>query len=100
MAGSQIDGLYLEVIFDFFRSPLLEDATIVHHGHARRYFHRDVEVMLDDDVADMVWKLSKNCHQVSALARRKSRRWLVEQNETRRARQRQGEFELALLAVA
>ena len=69
-------------------------------GHTRRHSQRHVEIVLDDDVADMVRQRVEDRDQIAPLGRRQSGRRLVEQDEARRAGQRQRHFELPLLAVA
>ena len=61
---------------------------------------RHVEIMLDDDVADMAGQRAEDRDQVAALGRRQPGRRLVEQDQARRAGQRQCDLQLALLAVA
>ena len=100
MPGSEIDRLNLLVVLDLVRRAFLEDAAVVHHRHIGRHPERDVEIVLDDDVADMRRQRVEDGDEIAPLGRRETRRRLVEQDEARRAGQRQRDFELALLAVA
>ncbi len=99
MTAAQIQFLHLGIGLDLVRRAFLEDAAVVHHRHALDDAQRDVHVVLDDDVADMGGKRGQDGDEIAALGRRQARRRLVEQNEARRAGERQRDFELALLAV-
>ena len=68
--------------------------------HPRRRLQRNVEIVLDDDVADMSGRALRIATRSRRSPRRKSGRRLVEQNEARGACKRQRHFELPLLAVA
>ena len=100
MAASQIDLLHLRVVLDLLRRALLEQPAVVHHRDIVGDAQRDVEVVLDDDVADMARQRLQDLDEVAALGRRQAGGRLVEQDEARRAGQRQRDLELALLAVA
>ncbi len=60
---------------------------------------RHVEIVLDDDVADMFRQRVEDGDEVAPLGRRQAGRRLVEQDEARRAGQRQRDLQLPLLAV-
>ena len=92
--------LHLGVGLDRLRRPFLEDAAVVHDGHALDHAQRDVEIMLDDDVADVERQRPQDRDQFAAVGGREPGRRLVEQHEARRARERHADLELALLAVA
>ncbi len=81
------------------RRAFLEDAAVVHHRDALDDAQRHVHVVLDDDVADMGGQRGEDRDQIAALGRRQARRRFVEQDEARRAGERQRDFELPLLAV-
>ena len=53
MLATEIDFLDLGIVLDLLGGPLLQDASIMHHRHALRDPQRDVEIVLDDDVADV-----------------------------------------------
>src|SRR5262245_4731755 len=100
MRAAEIKLLHFRIGFDLFRPPLLEDTAIVHHGYAFDDAQRDVHVVLDDDVADMLRQGRQDFDQLLPLGRRQAGCRLIEQNEARRAGERERDFELALLAVA
>src|ERR1700733_14391243 len=100
MPRSEIDRLNLFVVLDFARRAFLEDAAVVHHRHIRGDFERDVEIVLDDDVSDMRGERVEDGDEVAPLGRRETRRRLVEQDEPRRASEREGDLKLPLLAMA
>ena len=99
MAASEIKLLHFGIGLDLLRRAFLEDAAIVHHRHALDDAQRDVHVVLDDDVADMRGQRGQDLDQLAALGRRQARGRLVEQDEARRAGERERDFELPLLAV-
>ncbi|WP_192181716.1 hypothetical protein [Mesorhizobium amorphae] len=69
--------------FDLLRRAFLEQAAIVHHRDILRHTQRDIEIVFDDDVADMLGQRVEDGDEVAALGRRKSCRRLVEQDEAR-----------------
>ena len=71
----------------------------MHHRHALDHAQRDIHVVLDDDVADMRRQRGQDLDQLEPLGRREPCRRLVEQDEARRAGERERDLELALLAV-
>ena len=101
MPASEIDRLDLGVVLDLVRRAVLEDAAVVHHRHALGDPQRHVEVVLDDDIADVA---DGSDVRIATRSRRsvgdKPGGRLVEQDEARRAGERQADFELPLLAVA
>ena len=99
MAASEIKLLHLGIGFDFAGQAFLEDAAVVHHRHALDHAQRDVHVVLDDDVADMRRQRGQDLDQLEPLGRREPCGRLVEQDEARRAGERERDLELALLAV-
>ena len=80
--------------------PFLEDAAVVHHRHPLGHAQRHVEIVLDDDVADVGRQRVEDRDEVAPLGRRQAGGRLVEQDEARRAGERQRDLELALLAMA
>ena len=62
---------------------------------AQRYVH----VVFDDDVTDVLRQRGEDLNQLGALPWRQAGSRLVEQDEARRAGERQRDLELALLAV-
>ncbi len=98
-AWPQVDRLHLGVVLDLVRRAFLEDAAVVHDGHALDHAQRDVEIVLDEDVADVGGQRPQERDQLAALGRREPGRRLVEEDEARRARERHADLELALLAV-
>ena len=98
--ASEIDRLDLVVVLDLLGAPSLKIAAIVHHRHISRDSQCDIEIVFDDDVADMRRQRVENRDQFAPLGGRQSGRRFVEQDESRRAGQSQGDFELTLLAVA
>ena len=100
MPRSEIDRLNLFVVLDLAWRAFLEDAAVVHHRHIRGHLERDVEIVLDDDVSDMRGERVEDGDEVAPLGRRETRRRLVEQDEPRRAGEREGDLKLPLLAVA
>ena len=71
----------------------------MHHRHALDDAQRNIHVVLDDDVADMRRQRGQDLDQLEPLGRRQPGRRLVEQDEARRARERERDLELALLAM-
>ena len=71
----------------------------MHHRHALDDAQRDVHVVLDDDEADVAGQGRQDLDQFAPLGRREAGRRLVEQDEARRAGERERDLELALLAV-
>jgi hypothetical protein len=71
----------------------------VHHRHARRGAHRDLEVVLDQQEAHVRRQRREQRDQLAPLGRREPRCGLVEEDQARRAGQRHADLELALLAV-
>ena len=63
MAASKIEFLDLAVRFDFFRFALLEDPSVVHHRDAFNDPQRNIHVVLDNDVADMLGQGRENLDQ-------------------------------------
>src|SRR5271156_4393431 len=100
MPRSEVNGLNLLVALDLFRRAFGEDAPVVHHRYIGRNAQGHVEIVLDDDVADIGWQRVEYGDEIASLRRRQTRGRLVEQDESRRAGQRQRDLELALLAVA
>src|SRR5262245_40772953 len=100
MAASEVKFLHLVVGLDLLRPALLEDAAVVQHGHALDHAQRHVHVVLNDDEADVLRHRGEDLDQLGALLGREAGGRLVEQDEAGRAGQRQGDLELALLAVA
>jgi hypothetical protein len=96
MPRSEIDRLNLFVVLDLVWRAFLEYAAVVHHRHIRGHLERDVEIVLDDDVSDMRGKRVEDGDKVAPLGRRKTRRWFVEQDEPRRAGEREGDLKLPL----
>src|SRR5262245_63173080 len=86
--ASEIDRLHLGIGFDLRRSTLLEDAPVVHDRDLVRHPQGDVEVMLDDDVADMLGQAAQQRNEMAALDRREAGRRLVEQDDARRTGER------------
>ena len=72
----------------------------MHDRHLVGDAERDVEVVLDDDVADMRGERGEDRDQVAPLVGRQPGGRLVEQNEARRPGEGERNLELALLAVA
>ena len=70
------------------------------HRHALDDAQRNVHVVLDDDEADVLRHRREDLDQLGPLRGRQAGGRLVEQDEARRAGQRQRDLELALLAVA
>src|SRR3984957_13355336 len=99
MPASKVEFLNLGIGLDLLGRAFLKDPAIVHHRHALDHAQRDVHVVLDDDVADMRWQRGEDVDELSPFRRRKPSRRLVEQDEARRARERQCNLELTLLAV-
>src|SRR4029079_5251124 len=99
MLASEIDVLYLAIVLDLLRCSLLEDAAVVHDGNALDYPQRYIEIVLDDDVADMGWQCPQDRDKLAALARRKAGGWFIEQDEARRAGKGKADLELTLLAM-
>src|SRR3984957_8647544 len=100
MPRSEVNGLNLLVALDLFRRAFGEDAPDVHHRYIGRNAQGDVEIVLDDDVADIGWQRVEYGDEGASLRRRQTRGRFVEQDESRRAGQRQRDLELPLLAVA
>jgi hypothetical protein len=71
----------------------------VHHGHPVDDAQRDVEVVLDEDVAHVRRQRAQQRHQLPALGRREPGRRFVEEDQARRSGQRHADLELPLLAV-
>jgi len=99
MTASEVKLLHFRIGFDLLRQAFLEDATVVHHRHAFDDAQCDVHVVLDDDVADMGGQGGQDFDQLAPLGWRQPGCRLVEQNETRRPRQCQRDFELTLLSM-
>src|SRR5260370_38990448 len=99
MTASEVEFLHFRIRLDFSRRTFLEDAAVVHHRHALDYATRAVHVVCDDDVADVRREGGEDLDEFGPLGRRKPGGRLVEQYEARRARKRQGDRELTLLAV-
>jgi hypothetical protein len=78
---------------------VLQDVAVVHHGDPLGHAERDVEVVLDDDVAHVDGQRREEEHQLAPLGGREPGRRLIEQEEARRTGQRHADLELALLAV-
>ena len=72
----------------------------MHHRHALRDPERHIEVVLDDDVADVRRQRREDIDEVAPFVRRQAGGRLVEQDEARRAGEGERDLELALLAVA
>ena len=53
MPRPEIDGLHRGIVLDLLRRAFFENPSIVHHRHIGRDAQSDVEIMLDDDIADM-----------------------------------------------
>src|ERR1700744_5073155 len=100
MPRSEVDGLYLLVVLELLRRAFREDAAVVHHRHEARNSQGDVEIVLDDDVADIGRQRVENSDEIASFRRRQTSGRLVEKDESRRARERQRDLELPLLAVA
>src|SRR5258708_13166947 len=100
MPCSEIDRLNLFVVFDLVWRAFLEYAAVVHHRHIRGHLERNVEIVLDDDISDMRGERVEDGDEVAPLGRRETRRRLIEQDEPRRASEREGDLELPLLAMA
>ena len=99
MAASEVEFLHLGIGLDLVRLAFLEDAAVVHHRHGLGHPQRDIHVVFDDDEADMGRQIGQDRDEVAPFGRRQTRGRLVEQDEARRAGERQGDLELALLAV-
>ncbi len=91
--------LHFGIGLDFVRCAFLEDAAVVHHGHALDHAQRYIHVVFDDDVADMGGERGQDCYEIAPLGRRQACRRFVEQNEPWRAGKSECDFELPLLAV-
>src|SRR6516162_9899187 len=92
MFRPEIDGLDFFVVLDVLRSALFEDAGVVHNRHVGGDAQGDVEIVLDDDVADMGRQRVENGDEIASLRGRKSGGRLVEENEPRRAGQSERNF--------
>src|ERR1700722_9400879 len=88
MPASKVEFLNLGIGLDLLGRAFLEDPAIVHHRHALDHAQRNVHVVLDDDVADMRGERGEDVDELGPFRRRKSGRWLVEQDEARGARGR------------
>src|ERR1700736_3081296 len=99
MAATQIQLLHLGIRLDLVRRAFLEDAAVVHHRDALDHPQRDIHVVLDDDVSDMAGKRGEYRDEIRPFARRQTGGGLVEENESRRAGERERDLELTLLAV-
>ena len=85
MARPEIDRLDLLVVLDLAWRPLPEDATVVHDRDIGRHSERDVEIVLDDDVADVRRESVEDCDEVTALGWRQSGCRLIEEDKARGA---------------
>ena len=74
--------------------------AVMQHRDVLGDAQRHVEIVLDNDEADMVRQRVEDGDEIAPLGRRQSGRGLVEQNEARRAGERQRDFKLPLLTVA
>ena len=99
MAASKVKLLDFGVRLDLLRRSLFEHPSVVHHGHAFHDAQRDVHVVLDDDEAHMRRERGEDVDEFCPLGRRQPGRRLVEQEETRRASERERHLELALLPI-
>src|SRR6185295_15354113 len=99
-AASEVKFLHLVVGLDLRGRAFLENAAVVQHCHALDDAQGHIHIVLDDDEADVLRHRGKDLDQLRPLRGRQAGGRLVEQDETRCAGQRQGDFELALLAVA
>src|SRR5690242_2336016 len=99
MTPSEVDALHVRIVLDLRRRAMLEVGAVMHDGDLRDDAQRDVEIVLDDDEADMARQRIQDLDQLAPLRRRESRRRLVEQDEAWGARERHADLELALLAM-
>ena len=98
-ASAQIDALDVGIVLDLRRRAMLEDGAVVHHRDPVDDAQRHVEVMLDDDEADIARQRVQDLDQLAPLGRRQPGCRLVEQDAARGTCQRHADLELALLAV-
>src|ERR1700751_3968461 len=89
MGRSEIDRLNLVVVLDLLRAPFLENPTVVHDRYMGGDPQRDIEVVLDDDIADVSRQGLENGDEVAPFGRRKAGRRLIEQDEARGSGQRE-----------
>src|SRR3546814_7784181 len=100
MAVPQVELLHLRVALYLVGRAFSEDAPVVHQGDALGDAQGDVHGVLDDDEAHMRQQRLQDVDEVAPLAGRQSGGGLVEEDEARCAGQRQGDLQLALLAMA
>src|SRR5690242_15245520 len=96
MLASEIDFLHLGVALDFLGRAFLENAPVIHDRDALNDAERDIEIVFDDDVAHVRWERAQDRDELGAFARGESRRRFVEEDEPRRAGERQTNLELPL----
>src|SRR3712207_5388573 len=76
---------------DLVRGALHHDGAVVHHRHEVGHAQRDVHVVLDQHDGDVALQPEEELRQQLALARRQPGGRLVEHDEPRVARERDGE---------
>ena len=99
MSLPHVDSLHLRVVLDLVGRTVREDTSVVEHGDAIDDAKGNVEIVLDQDEADVGRQVAEQRHQLGALAGRQAGGRLVEEDEARRAGQRHADLKLALLAV-
>src|SRR5437764_11394227 len=97
--AAHIDRLHLRIALDLGGRPVLENAAVMHDGDALDDAQRHVQIVLDQHEAHMRRKGGEQRDQLAPLARRETRRRLVEENKARRSGERHADLELPLLAV-
>ena len=75
MLAPEIDALHVGVGLDFFRRAMLVDGAIVHHRDPIDDAQRDVEIVLDDDEADMPRHRREDLHQIALAV---EARWSID----------------------
>jgi hypothetical protein len=96
---SHVNGLDLRIFFDLARRAVTQHPAVVHDGDALDHVQRNLEVVFNDDVADVAWQVIEQCDQFLALHRRQAGRRFIEQDQPRCAGQRHADFQLALLPM-
>ncbi len=76
-----------------------DDAAIVQTADAIDEIHDQIHVVLDNHQRQLRWKTSHNLRHLRSLGGREAGRRLVQQQNSGFTDQRQGQLQLALLAV-
>jgi hypothetical protein len=100
MPPPEINALNLRIGLDFVRTAFFEDTAIIHDRDALNNAERNIEVVLDDDIADVARERLKDLDQLAALRWRQTGCGFVEQDEARRTCERDANFQLTLLSIA